>query len=137
MDRLLVDTGFLVAYGKRNDPFYFQADRFLRGFRGALVTAAPVIVETCFFFGPQDKCHLLDWVHEGSLAVIDVPVATYPDLSAIIGKYADRKVDLADAALVWLAGESGLRRILTVDERDFSVYRLKGGKRFEVIPWMH
>ena len=45
-------------------------------------------------------------------------------------------MDLADAALVWLAGESGLRRILTVDERDFGVYRLKGGKRFEVIPWM-
>lgn len=45
-------------------------------------------------------------------------------------------MDLADAALVWLAGESGLRHILTVDERDFGVYRLKGGKRFEVIPWM-
>jgi hypothetical protein len=23
-----------------------------------------------------------------------------------------------------------------VDESDFAVYRIKGGKRFEVIPWM-
>ncbi len=136
MDRLLVDTGFLVAYGRRNDPFYSAADGFLKHFRGTLVTAAPVIVETCFFFDPQGKRHLLDWVHEGSLAVVDVRVAAYPELSTIIGKYSDRRMDLADAALVWLAGESRLRRILTVDESDFFVYRMKGGKRFEVIPWM-
>ena len=51
------------------------------------------------------------------------------------GKYASRKLDLADAALVWLAGESGLRRILTVDRADFSAFRIKGGKRFELIGW--
>lgn len=136
LDRLLVDTGFLVAYGLRNDPFYSAADRFLKHYKGALVTTAPVIVETCFFFGAAGRRHILEWVHQGSLAVVEVPIAAYPDLSAIIGKYSDREMDLADAALVWLAGESGLRHILTVDERDFGVYRLKGGKRFEVIPWM-
>lgn len=136
MDRLLVDTGFLVAYGLRNDPLYSAADSFLKHYRGALVTVAPVVVETCFFLSAAGKRHLLEWVHEGSLAVVEVPVAVYPDLSAIISKYADRDVDFADAALVWLAAESGLRRILTVDESDFAVYRIKGGKRFEVIPWM-
>jgi predicted nucleic acid-binding protein len=135
LDRLLVDTGFLVAYGLRNDPFYSAANRFLKDYKGDLVTAAPVIVETCFFFGPVGKRHLLEWVHQGSISVVDVPVASYPDLSAIIGEYSARDMDLADAALVWLAVETGLRRILTVDERDFGVYRLKGGKRFEVIPW--
>lgn len=136
MDRLLVDTGFLVAYGLRNDPCHSAADRFLQNYKGDLVTASPVIIETCFFFGPAGKRHLLEWIHQGSLSVVEVPVATYPDLSTIIGKYSDRDIDLADAALVWLAGETGLRRILTVDERDFEVFRLKGGKRFEMIPWM-
>jgi len=65
-----------------------------------------------------------------------VPVEAYPELAKTIAKYANRDVDFADAGLVWLAGETGLRRILTVDERDFGVYRLKGGKRLEVIPWM-
>lgn len=40
-----------------------------------------------------------------------------------------------DAALVWLADDSGLRRILTVDRSDFSLFRLKGGKRFDVLDW--
>ena len=71
-----------------------------------------------------------------AVSVLEVPVEAYPELAKTIAKYANRDVDFADAALVWLAGETGLRRILTVDERDFGVYRLKGGKRLEVIPWM-
>jgi len=108
----------------------------LRDYSGKLLTVAPVIVETCFFFDGKAKLELLEWVHIGGIAVAEVPVPAYPDVAAIIRKYGDRRVDFADAALVWLAGKTGLRRVLTVDERDFEVYRLKGGKRFEMIPWM-
>lgn len=135
MDRLLVDTGFLVAYGRAADPLHPKADAFLRNFKGGLVTVAPVIVETCFFLEARAKQLLLEWAHEGALAVVDVPVAAYPDLSATIGKYASREVDLADAALVWLAEESGLRQILTVDHADFSLFRLRSGRRFDLVGW--
>jgi hypothetical protein len=36
-------------------------------------------------------------------------------------------MDLADASLLWLAQQSGIRRIATLDRRDFGVYRLPGG----------
>jgi len=45
-------------------------------------------------------------------------------------RYADLPMDLADASLVWLADETGVRDIVTFDERDFSVYRLSDGRRF-------
>jgi predicted nucleic acid-binding protein len=133
---LIADTGFFAAFGRRADPWHLAARRFLEGFRGQLVTVSPVIVEACHFLAPAARVDLLDWAHAGSLSVVEVPVQTYPDLARTIAKYADQDVDLADAALVWLAWETGLRRILTVDDKDFSVYRLKGGKRFDVIPWM-
>jgi len=136
LDRLIADTGFFAAFGRRADPFHPAARRFLEAYHGRLVTVSPVIVEACHFLGPQARVDLLNWAHFGSLSVLEVPVDAYPDLTKTIAKYANRDVDFADAALVWLAGESGLRRILTVDEREFSVYRIKGGKRFEVIPWM-
>lgn len=136
MDRLLVDTGFLVAYGRANDPLHAKAGSFLKHFSGGLVTVAAVIVESCFFLNVQAKQRLLEWAHEESLSVVDVPVAAYPDLSITLGKYGNRKIDLADAALIWLAEETGLRGILTVDHGDFSVFRLRGGKRFELIDWM-
>lgn len=47
--------------------------------------------------------------------------------------YADRPMDLADATLVALAEEAGLTRIFTLDA-DFHVYRLKGRRRFDVVP---
>ena len=136
MDSLIADTGFLVALGRRGDPLHESARAFLRDYSGKLVTAAPVIVETSFFLESPGKLRLLEWVQNGGLAVAEVPVPAYADLSATIRKYADRDIDFADAALVWLANETGLREILTADESDFSVYRLKAGKRFNLLKWM-
>ena len=130
-----MDSGFLVAYGRKRDFLHSRADRFLSEYRGGLFTVSAVIVETCFFLDAGAKRELLDWVGEGSLSVVEVPVAAYPGLCAMIGKYADREVDFADAALVWLAEQSGIRRILTTDRRDFHTFRLKNGKHFEPLDW--
>ena len=50
---------------------------------------------------------------------------------AILNRYADQRIDLADACLIWLAGQERTNRVLTVDHRDFSVYRTPGGQPFE------
>ena len=41
----------------------------------------------------------------------------------LMGKYADLPMDMADASLAVLAEQLNSGRILTVDRRDFSVYR--------------
>jgi uncharacterized protein len=40
----------------------------------------------------------------------------------LMSKYANLPMDLADAALVRVAEREGIRKIFTVDRRDFSVY---------------
>jgi len=124
---LLVDTGFLVALYIRGDTLHQAAVSYLRQNQSPLHTVGPVIVETCFFLNPSGKAALLNWVAHGGLAVTDIPVSSYPELATYIQKYADQDIDFADAALVWLAAQTGQRSILTVDEADFQVYRLKGG----------
>ena len=74
-------------------------------------------------------------MQSGRLKLLELSIAAYGDIAAIVGKYADRDIDFADAALVWLAEQSGCRAVLTVDLRDFGVYRLKGGKRFDLVKW--
>ena len=44
----------------------------------------------------------------------------------LLRKYADRPMDLADAALIRIAEREGIRKIFTVDKRDFAVYRIHG-----------
>jgi uncharacterized protein len=135
VDRLIADSSFLVAYGKRADTLHNAATAFAKKYSGSLITVGPVVVETCYFFQARGKLELLRWIGAGGLAVVDVPSLSYPDIAATIEKYADRDIDFADAALIWLANETGLRRILIADRRDFSVYRLKGAKRFDLIEW--
>lgn len=135
MTQLLVDTGFLVALYIQRDSLHRPAIDFLRRNRLPLITVAPVIVETCFFLSAQGKAALLNWVANAGLTVSDIPLDSYPLLAEYISKYADQEIDLADAALVWLADHAGQRSILTVDEADFQVYRLANGKAFDLIRW--
>jgi uncharacterized protein len=131
----LVDTGFLVALFSRRDSLRRAARNYLEAHTYPLATVAPVIVETSFFLGAQGKAALLDAILRGAIAVSELPPEAYREIRTLVLKYADRDIDFADAALIWFASTSGCRSILTVDERDFSVYRLKGNKRFEVIAW--
>ena len=123
-----------MAVTRRSDPGHTGAVAFSGGFPGQLVTTSAIIVEACHFFTPDARINLLNSIGP-RLAVIEVPVLSYPDLAATIGKYSDRDVDFADASLVWLAERSGLRQVLTVDVADFSTFRLSNGKRFELIDW--
>jgi hypothetical protein len=43
------------------------------------------------------------------------------------------QMDLADASLVWLASDTGIARVMTMDVRDFSRYRLADGRSFEIL----
>jgi len=133
--RIAADTGFLVALFHPADRLAPSARTYLKKHSHPLATVAPVIVETCFFLSAPEKADLLTWAQRGGIAVVETPVECYPALGSIIARYAARDIDLADAALIWLANASGQNRILTADERDFSAYRLKQGRRFELLDW--
>lgn len=135
MRRLIVDTGFLVALYIRADSLHPAAITYLQRNRLPLQTVSPVVVETCFFLDAAGKVALLDWIAHGGLTVEDIPVSSYLDIATYIQKYADQDIDFADAALVWLANQTGEKQILTVDEGDFRIYRLKNGQVFELVPW--
>ena len=135
MERFIVDTGFLVALAREKDEHHEAAKAFLRDCSQPLVTVSVVIAEACYFLTPRAKKELLAWVADQGPAVVEVPVSSYPEIAAAIEKYAERDIDFTDAALIWLANESSLRRIVTLDAIDFGLFRLKGGKRFELIDW--
>lgn len=135
MKRVLADSGFLVALGIERDPRHRAATEFLNDYVGLLLVPEPVVTETCFFLSTAGKVRLLDWVRKLPRMLLDVPAHAYPQVGEILARYADLDPDFADAAIVWLADKTGCRSILTVDERDFSVFRLKKGKRFELVKW--
>lgn len=132
---LIVDTGFLVALYIRRDKLHSQALNFLQQNNQALITAAPVIVETCYFLDAKAKIALLNWLECGGVKVVDVPVTAYSEIALSIEKYADHEIDFTDAALIWLANQYQQQKILTVDKNDFSAFRLKNNQWFDLLNW--
>lgn len=131
MNAALVDTGPLVALFVRNDPDHTRVSAWLGGFRGRLLTTWPVLTEVCHFLIPEVVLRFLRWVDAGGAAVVEVPPDELAEVIRMMEKYLDRPMDLADASLVWLAGRSGVREILTVDTADFAVFRTPQGKPFK------
>lgn len=129
MPRLLIDTGPLVAWLDRGDRDHARVSAFLAGFSGRLLTTWPVLTEVCHLIPGYIVPRFLRWVETG-VELHELPTTAVLDLAARIEKYHDLPMDLADASLVWLADQIGVLDILTLDERDFSVYRLAGGQRF-------
>lgn len=134
--RVLLDTGFLVALYDARDEHHEAACLWLRRFQGCFVTTAQVITEAAFFLRVQDRAHLLDQTAAGWLVVANTDAAALARMAALLRKYADSDPDLADVSLVWLAEHSGLRSIVTEDINDFSTYRISGRTRFDIIGWL-
>lgn len=135
MPAVIADSGFLVALGIRRDPRHAAAKDFLKRYTGEIIVPSPVIVEACYFLSTVAKASLLDWLAKGPAKATELPPHAYPEVASILSRYASLDPDFTDAAIVWLADKVGCRAILTVDTRDFSVFRLKGGKRFEIVKW--
>lgn len=62
------------------------------------------------------------------------PIARAVERTAtLMNAYADVPMDLADATLVALAEERGLRSVFSLDS-DFRIYRLHARQHFDVLP---
>lgn len=137
MASALVDSGAIVALVNRDDRHHQAAAAWFRQFRGRLLTTDAVITETAYVLAasPPHQRAALIWCERARAAgILQIePVADYSQLASIIARYVDLPCDYADATLIALAEETGVAGIATIDQRDFSIYRLKGRKRFKVL----
>jgi len=129
---ILVDTGPFVAWIVRNERRHVQVTEFLDAFEGQLITSWPVLTEACHLLPRFAVARFMQWIGGGGAQVHDLPNAA-GEIVALMDKYRDLPMDLADASLVWLAGVTGLTDVLTLDSADFGVYRLPNGKSFNNI----
>jgi predicted nucleic acid-binding protein len=73
-------------------------------------------------------------IETGTIRLLDLDEADIGPMKNLMEKYRDLPMDMADAALVRIAEREGIRRVLTLDHRDFSVYRLARKGSFTLLP---
>lgn len=89
---------------------------------------------TCLLgFSPDAQRSLLHFVAAGAVELAAFEADGIARASSLMAKYEDLPMDLADATLVVLAERLGTLRVFTLDERDFSVYRVRR-RSFRIVP---
>lgn len=126
----IADAGPLAAWFRLNDPFHPTADRFFRGFDGALISTWAVVVEVTHLLLPAAQLQFLAWVRKGGVELAPIAPADLAPIERLTARYRDQPMDFADATLVLLAERTGLGDIATFDRKQFDVYRFRGNRRF-------
>lgn len=131
---ILVDTGFWLALANRSDRHHVRAKDAYAGVKEELVTTWPVLTETCHLLlrlGPEVPVRFMRSATEEAFSIFDLNKTHLERIEALLQKYADLPMDLADASLVVAAEDLGSGRIFSTDQRDFRSYKWKKRKPFQ------
>jgi uncharacterized protein len=133
---ILVDAGPLVALIHEDDNEHRACKDAFAGFNEPLGTVWPVLTEAIYLlsFSWEAQTALMEMIETGAVEVLPLGVDDIPRMRELMRKYRDLPMDLADAALVRVAERDRLRRVFTIDRRDFQIYRPSRIGRFVVLP---
>jgi hypothetical protein len=134
MQKVLIDSGPLIALFDADDKHHKKAVNFIKGNKLPLVTTLASITETLHLldFNRNAQIDFLDWLSKGALEIHNIDVPSFNRIRDLTIKYKDLPMDFADACLVYLAEELNITKIATID-RDFTIYLIKNKKKFELI----
>lgn len=137
MTACLLDAGPLAALFDPEDRFHEHFRDQILGKRPSLLyTTWPCVTEASHLVEPRFRLAMLGWIGNGAVHVYPFSGADLPEMCEWMQRYTQQprtEMDFADASLYWLACQSGVNRIWTMDVRDFQRYRLPDGQSFEIL----
>lgn len=136
MRAVLVDAGPLIALIEPADRDHRRCVAALETLTDPLVTVWPAFTEAMYLLAGSERSQEALWgmVESGGLEYAPLTPDDAPRMRALMQRYRDQPMDLADAALVRVAEREGLQQIFTLDRRHFEVYRIGRRTRFTIVP---
>lgn len=133
---MLVDTGPIVAVLVESDEHHAASVEQLRHIRSPLLTCWPVITEAMWLLRnyPRAITALLSSLSGQPFTLLPLGETDLRGITAVLSRYNDLGLQLADAALVHLANRNGIETIFTLDRRGFGAIRLARGRKPRIIP---
>lgn len=134
----LLDTGFLLAVIDADDHLHPACKAALESERNPLLPdivlpeLAHLILRPKLDYRPLTK--FLRAISEGELPIVQSIPQDLARAADVLDKYADNRVDFVDCMIVAMAERLKVARILTVDQRHFTVFRPNHCEYFEIAP---
>jgi predicted nucleic acid-binding protein len=120
----IADAGFIAGFWDKNDKVRNWARAIAERHPGPHLTCEPVLIEAAYLVGASRIARALT---EGDYLVDFSWQAHAAEVLELLERYSDREMDVADACTLLLAQANPGLKVLTVDRKDFTIYRtLKG-----------
>ena len=131
----ILDTGPWVALIDRSESKHDICVQWLKNYSGELYSTEAVLTEVLYLlnFSIKAQTAAIDFVLKSVVEIIPSSFESLKKAKNLIKKYSDLPMDYADATIVCLAMDIGTHDIITFDQKDFNIYRVKK-KPFVIIP---
>ena len=134
---VIADTGFIVALLNQSDvrhqdvaPIYQQ--------HPSILFPQTVLAEVAYLLGRDAGIStviaFLKGLPKSRFRVIALTDTDLNRIAEILTKYADSRIDFVDASVMAVAERFGIPTILTLDQRDFRLFRPQHCQSFELLP---
>ncbi len=135
---VLLDSGFLFASLNTSEAEHEATIRVLKTIREAIVLPVPAITEVAYLLA-RDISNEAAADFIARLAATKLTLETprqedYLRSAEILRQYSDANLDFVDALIVAIAERLNIKRLLTLDRRDFQLVRPKHCASFELLP---
>lgn len=133
---MLVDAGPLIALIHKDDANHARCVAVLQTLTEPLCTVWPALTEAMCLLNFSWKAQEALWemVERGVVELAALEARDLSRMRELMKKYRDLPMDLADAALVAMGERERIRRVFTLDRRNFEVYRPTKLGRFIIVP---
>ena len=134
---ILTDTGPLVGLLDDDDAYHFDALDALNRLSGEpMLTTMACLTEAMYFLedrgGYPYQARLWDMRATGQMSLHNSTDDEIDRMAALMARYNDTPMSLADASLIATAESLALDSVFTFDS-DFYIYRLADGSALEII----
>ena len=133
---ILLDTGPIVALFDASDDYHSVCLELLKNVNEPLITTWPVLTEAFYLLGFSWKAqdNLWEFILRGGAEVLSMDDKQQTRCRLLMEKYADLPMDLADGSLVVFAESKKVKKIFTLDHKDFRIYKPARMKNFTLLP---
>jgi predicted nucleic acid-binding protein len=135
---VIVDTSALLAFFDTDEPDHESVSVVLGAATEPLVVSPYVVAELDYLvasrLGVPAELAVLRELTGGAWDLPAIGVEELVQAHAVIERYADQNIGVADASNVILAERYRTRTIVTLDRRHFDILRPLSGGRFRILP---
>jgi predicted nucleic acid-binding protein len=135
---IVLDTSGLLAALDPDQRHHDRASHVLQADPGPFLLSPFVLAELDYLLltrvGPEAERALLGEVAGGAYDLVPFDAGRVAEAVALLGRYEQLRIGLADASVAVIAAAARTTRLLTLDERHFRPMRPLWGEAFQLLP---